>query len=315
MPYDGSDNSIPRIAVREVNGQIVCIIDSKTKKRYGPVLLSNRKQGLHLFSVGYCLTSWTANYCRHKTDYMGILRDLLHNFHPNFMTKLLVNAKFRKERTYFHLNWRNYLNEMVDAYKNLQAAYNSGKKRDFYLGDLEEYLNFAGALQHVLPCNVAFSNDARDPDGGADAKNAIEGIYGLYLKGEKERRTQINTNISKIIDLKVIEAFFNNGFNANNMWCLAYIIIQIVELQNLYQAQVRDYTPSYLNQSGYDQVREDVFNLVPFGEHPPTSNKQLFPNAYADAVAKICSQRELVMRLLAKKQHEGIFSRIDQERF
>jgi len=313
MAYKGSDNSIPRISVQEQNGEIVCVIDLKTEKRYGPVLISNRKQGLHLFSVGYCLTSMAASYCRPKADYMSILGDLINRFHPNFMTKLLVNAKFRKKHTFFHRDWRDYLNQMLEAYQSLHLAYKSGKKGDFYHDDLEEYLNFAGALQHILPCNVAFSHDASDPEGGEKAKRAIQSIYGLSLKGETVRQAQIESNISDIVDYLAVEGLFENGFDGNGVWCLAYIILQIEELQSLYKLESRDYNPSFLTHRGYNQTEEGVQKHIPFQKHPPTSDREQYSRAFSDAIGKICSIRELVVRSTSMNKHQEIITRIAHE--
>lgn len=280
MAYTGSDNSIPRVAVMVQNGQVICSIDSKTQKRFGPVLLESGRQGLHLFSVGYYLTSMAANYCVAESDSKTILRDIIQYYHPTLMAKLTINAKYKNVLTYFHRNSGTYLSEIVQLHNQLT--------KKFDLHDLEEYLNYSGALHHVFPCNVAHSENASDPKGGAESKRAIENLYS-FSKNSSNKLQIINQNIVSITDPKVIQSLFREGFDDNNEWCLAFIILQVDELRKLYEIKSRKFLIEELDRGRGGELKDAVFNTVPFQAHPATADKAQFSSAYERAVKKIRS--------------------------
>lgn len=60
MHFEGHDESIPRIVIEMEEGKTSCyIFDS----RFGHVFYDGKsgKQGMHLFSVAYCLSSLAEN--------------------------------------------------------------------------------------------------------------------------------------------------------------------------------------------------------------------------------------------------------------
>lgn len=295
MVYE-SDRSIPRIHVQSENGQIVCILDRKLQQRYGPVLLSNNKQGRHLFSISYCLASMAANFCyRPEHD---ILQEITSQFHLDFLTKLIINSKFLGPSTYFLSNWELNFNEMATEFEELQSS--GSLDSDV----LENYLNQVGAMLHVLPCNVAHSDNASDPEGGIKAREAIDGIRKICSSFDASR---LNRYIGLTIDGGVIEELFRDGFDANNTHALAFIMMQVWELQSLQNRE----RPSFVSsQNEMNNLRRDISRIV-FQPHAQV-NSSAYTIAFHEALKSIRKTRDEVVKRVASNNHQSIKSLIQR---
>lgn len=244
VPIAYDDLTVRRLHVR-INGlgQTVCAIDTKTN-RFGRVF-ANGKQGMHLFSVGYTLASMAMRF----TDMRLIeaAEEVTTTFHTNLLTKFVINSKYQQtgRKTIIANVWREYFVYLITAFKELCDIIHDQKKRDALevwiatrpkvinrnimtdkkqVDSLEDYLNLAGAIQHVLPCNVIYADKSTDAMGGALASAAI---LNFRNKGTEE---SLKEDIKKIIDPKVVAEMFSKGFEESNNSCLAFIIMQISEL-------------------------------------------------------------------------------------
>ncbi len=293
MVYE-SDRSIPRIHVQNQNGQVVCILDKKLQQRYGPVLLCNNKQGRHLFSISYCLASMAANFCyRSEQD---VVQDIVSKFHHDFLTKLIINSKFLGPSTHFLNNWELNFSEMVTEYEELK----SGRTLDNDV--LENYLNQVGALLHVLPCNVAYSDNASDPEGGMKAREAIEGIRKICSSFNSAR---LNQYIALTIDGGVIEELFRAGFDSNNTHALAFIMMQMWELQSLQNRERPSFVSSEIEANN---LRRDISRIV-FEPHAQV-NSSAYTIAFREALQSIRKTRDEVVKRVSENNHQAVKSLI-----
>ena len=287
------DRSIPRIHVVRERDQIVCILDQKLQQRYGRGLLKNGKQGRHLFSISYCIASMAANYSYASEG--TIVRDILSRFHLDFLTKLVINSTFSGPSTYFLTNWEFNFDEMVMEYRAFRA-YQGGL---LDLDVLQNYLNQVGAMLHVLPCNVAYSENASDPHGGGKASKAMAGIQEICRAYNAK---MVNRNIALTLDGGVIQELFEGGFNDNNIQALSFIILQIWELQSLQNKE----RPSYLtSRQEKRQLEADLFDIV-FKPHRTISRDRAFSNAFSTAIGRIDSARKQVERMLRLSDHRAV---------
>lgn len=219
------ESTLPRIHVKKMNGKVTCLLDDKLQQRYGRVLLKNNKQGRHLFGISYCIASLAAKYYEMTDD--EIRNDIVSRFHPNFLTMIVINAKFLGTETHFLNDWEFNCHEIKQDYGEIKSSPNG----DLDLFALQNYLNIVGAMLHTFPCNVAYADNASDPAGGYHSKQAMSKINLLMQRDATSMTT--NGNIALTLDRGVIEELFGKGFNQNNSYVLAFMIMQIRELQFL----------------------------------------------------------------------------------
>lgn len=287
--------SIPRIHVVRDKGKIVCALDEKLQQRYGSVLLKNNKQGRHLFSISYCLVSMALKY----TDMpeRQIVSDILTRFHFEFLTILMLNSKSEGTDTTFFNNWEANYDTLARAFDHLRR--DQHESLDVHV--LENYLNIVGVMLHTLPCNVAFSDNASDPAGGARTKKAIENLN--KIADWECSPMQVNENIALVIDHGVVDEIFGKGFNAGNIWLLAFMIIQIRELQSL-QRKGRS-SDLYL---GLDnaKIEREVFEIA-FASKTSVPRNAAFSDAILHATDLIgLLKKELRLSLNSVKYHWAI---------
>lgn len=265
MPFDDT-TSIPRIHVLddpEVPGKLIFANDSKAK-RFGAVLSGTQLQGMHLFSVGYCFACWAAHYCSRTAQ--EVIEDIVYCFHPSLLTKIALNGQYKGPETYYAEHSHSYIRNLKQEYLNLTTLIKN--PQEFCAkSTLESYLNYAAALQYLFPCNVLHAKNSQDPSGGGKANLAIQ---NLLQKNSMSFRAL--ENIKHVIDHKVVEKVFQQGFTSSNTACLAYIIIQFHELQTLYLNHCserrnsaltrREFYPREFAGISYNSLKEDVFKVV-----------------------------------------------------
>ncbi len=222
------EETIPRIHVMLLQGKVSCILDKKLQQRFGSVLLHSNKQGRHLFSISYCISSLAAKYCVMADR--EIVNDIVSRFHPDFLTQLIINAKYVGTNTHFLKNWELHFDDLARQHEELKSL-PKGQVDEHTLDIIQSYLNLVGVMLHTLPCNVAFSHNASDPKGGNNAMRACSGISAIINKGSAS--SAVNSNIALAVDHDAINELFKSGFDDNNVYLLASMILQIQELQSI----------------------------------------------------------------------------------
>lgn len=305
MAYD--DLTIRRLHVR-INGagQTVCAIDTKTN-RFGKVF-ANGKQGMHLFSVGYTLASMAVRYSDRKL--IEAAEEVTTTYHTNLLTKFVINSKYQPpgRKTIIEDVWREYFIYLIVAFKELCEIINDQKKRDAMevwistrpkvvnrnimtdkkqVDSLEDYLNLASAIQHVLPCNVMYADSSKDAMGGALASAAI---LNFRSKGSE---ISLKQDIKNIIDPKVIKAMFGHGFDESNNSCLAFIIMQIAELCSLRAVFCnRPTNNTFFWVATMRQMKDYIFEVAHFLDLG--MNKESYSFAFENALGKLYETRHFL---------------------
>lgn len=307
MVYD-PESSIPRICVTREKGKIFCYLDEKSKQRYGQVLLitdektgrplSVNKQGRHLFSISYCIFSMALKY--HDRNENEIINDILSKFHCDFLTMLIINSKFSGTATHFLKDWEIYFDQLADEYDDL--SYQNPMDIDV----LGNYLNLVGAMLHTLPCNVAFAEDASDSEGGARAKEAIRNINNI-AEGVYPPKA-VNQNIALTLDFELIEELFTKGFDDNNIYVLAFMIMQIIELQSLQNKRRSGHSYVGLNK---EEIESHVFDIA-FKSNGKILRDDSFSEAITKAANLIDSTKNEVRLKLNGRNYQGIKNSILQ---
>lgn len=289
MKFLGDDLSIPRIHVIEEEGKATCLTDSKLQ-RFGPVF-SDGKQGMHLFSVGYCLSSLAVHFGSRTLQ--NAAEEITETFHTNFMTKLLINSMYRSKgkRTLFKDIWEEYFINLDESFielgKFLQFCSLKCARHcmdDHYMS-LQNYLNFVGSLQHILPCNVIHAENAKDPSGGGKSNAAVQNL-------KRYNEQTLRESIKDIIDPKVIENIFQKGFDENNTLCLAFIIMQTQELQSLRRNN------GFHNLAKYCNLKDYVFDVAHFSILDVSS---MFSTAFDNAINQISKAKNFIERNIHKQ--------------
>lgn len=285
--------TLPRIRVEKINGKIMCVLDDKLQQRYGRVLLKNNKQGRHLFGISYCITSLAGKYYNMTDD--EIRNDIVSRFHPNFLTMIVINAKFLGTETYFLKNWEFNCHEIKHDYNEIKSSPNG----DLDLFALQNYLDIVGAMLHTFPCNVAYADNASDPKGGNDSRKAKSGISQVMALGATTMTT--NSNIALTLDKGVIEELFGKGFDQNNTYALAFMIMQIRELQFLQNTWWTRELDFVLDHS---KIVRDLLQIA----FQPGCNipKEDVAPAVANAITIIHAIRKEVQWKLQQQDHLGI---------
>lgn len=292
--------SIPRVFVTGENGQVVCYLDTKLK-RFGPVLYHNNKQGRHLFSIGYCIASMAARFT-FMPDKTAVSK-IVEIFHREFLTILLINSRYSNDPTNFLKNWMKNYDQLVEEYGELKSFLNN----EIDLQILQNYLNLVCALMHVLPCNVYFSHNASDPRGGINARKAIDNLRHFHQSGGYHH-TDLNRNIALTVDGGVIKEVYAHGFDDNNIILLAYIIMQIWELQNLDNLERQHFLISEMMRN---RMEDDLYEII-FRPHCGLTKNSEYIQAVSKAFKLIESAMWEVDGFLNTEDHKGIRNRITQ---
>lgn len=293
------ENSIPRIHLVKENGKIACYLDEKLQ-RFGPVLFTNNKQGRHLFSISYCIAWMAVKY--NNLHENVIIDDILSRFHCDFLTLLIINSKFTGTVTHFLKDWEIHFDDLTLAYEAM-----SSRKEIFDIDELQDYLNLVGIMLHTLPCNVAFADNASDPEGGVRAKEAISNLRWMANTAYEPR--DMNQNISLTLDSKLIQEIFSKGFDDNNGYVLAFMIMQIMELQSLQRKGQSYHLNVDLNN---EEIERDVFDIAFKASNSNIPRNQSFSEAISKAVDLIDSTKREVNRDLQCKRYQSIKSTIQR---
>ncbi len=297
MAFEGYDASIPRINIQMDGSKTVCIIDLETGKRFGHVF-QNGKQGMHLFSAGYYLSSLAVHF--NGRTLQDVAKEITTCFHINILTKLLINAQFKPSgrATVFNKDWEALYKQLVEAYqefvKFLESCNETCKPKCYidHPTSLQNYLNYVGALHHIFPCNVIYAENSTDPSGGGKSSAAIGNLANHYNNLNNYNDSSLKNNIKDILDAKVIEEIFRNGFDENNTWCLAFIIMQAHELRALraFHSHGAYCWEKYIN---YSEMKDFVWEIT--NSFNQKHAKDSYEDEFKKAIEKIVEKRRIVL--------------------
>ena len=297
MAFEGYGVSAPRIVIEMKENKTYCAIPKDTAKRFGRVF-QNGKQGMHLFSAGYYLSSLAVHF--NGKALQDVAEEITTCFHINFLTKLLINAQFKPSdrATVFKKNWEALYEQMIEAYQEFVEFLKSCNKTCKPMCDtdhpeiLENYLNYVGALQYIFPCNVVYAENSTDPSGGGRSSAAIGSLDKYYNNLNNYNDSSLRDNVKGIVDAKVIEEFFRNGFNENNNWCLSFIIMQAQELRALRSFYCHHADCRILKYS-YNEMGKFVWEIANSFNQKQTEDS--YKEAFDKAIIKIEGERSFVV--------------------
>jgi hypothetical protein len=296
MAFEGYGVSAPRIVIQMKESKTYCTIPEDTVKRFGRVY-QNGKQGMHLFSAGYYLSSLAVHF--NGKALQDAAEEIITHFHINFLTKLLINAQFKPIRaTVFNTNWIALYDQLIEAYQEFVEFLEFCKKKCKTICDidhpetLENYLNLVGALQYIFPCNVVYAENSTDPFGGGRSSAAIGRLDKYYNNLNNYNDSSLRDNIKNIVDAKVIEEVFRNGFDENNNWCLAFIIMQTQELRELRSFYCHHANCRIMKYS-YSEMGTFVWDVANSFNQKQTEDS--YKDAFNKAIKKIEGERSFVV--------------------
>ncbi|MCE5316261.1 MAG: hypothetical protein LLG04_02725 [Parachlamydia sp.] len=273
------DTDYPRISVLVREGRTICATDD-ANNRFGDVY-SNGKQGMHLFGHSYFLSSLAVHYGQRTVD--DAAREIITHFHDSVLLKAFFSLMFKRggRTPVFKESRPHYIPALEERFNDLKEILsNRSLTVEQQASRLEDYLNFAAAMQYVLPCNVTYANNSQDGPGGAKVRIAVQNL--------RTNSRKLQEVIKDTVDPKVVNALFGGGFTPNNNFCVAFIIIQYAELLFLR----KPYSPWVHSQNWLNALQglsAEVYEYTQFKD--VGVNQSEFNAAFDNAFAKISDAR------------------------